>query len=65
MKYISDEELETAIANPKNQEMVRKVCSYYAKSLPPDTLKACGAAAIWRCLQSHKSDMGQQFTSSL
>lgn len=65
MKQISNVELEQAIADPENQSMIRRVCSYYTKTLSPETLKACGEAAVWRCLQSHRDDMGQRFTSSL
>lgn len=65
MKPISDIELEQAIANPANQDMIRRVCSFYSKTLTPETLKACGEAAVWRCLQSHDDTKGQRFTSSL
>jgi len=65
MKQITDEELRKAINDPANQDMIRRVCSYYTKTLSQEALKACGDAAIWRCLQSHRDDMGQKFTSSL
>lgn len=64
-KHITNEELREAINNPENQEMVKKVCAYYANTLSPATLKACSDAAIWRCLQSHEDNKGQKFTSSL
>ena len=65
MKLITNEELEQAIADPANQSMIKRVCSFYSKTLSPEVLKACGEAAVWRCLQSHRDDMGQKFTSSL
>ena len=64
-QHISNDELRQAIDDPENQDMIRRVCAYYSRTLSPDTLKACGEAAIWRCLQSHRDDMGQKFTSSL
>ena len=65
MKQISDFELEQAIANPNNQTMIKKVCSFYSRLLSPSILKSCGDTAVWRCLRSHRDDMGQKFTSSL
>lgn len=64
-KYISNDDLMAAIADPKNQQMISKVCKRYSNALAPSVLKSCGEAAVWRCLQSHIDGKGNSFTSSL
>lgn len=62
---VTNQDLEAARQNPDNKHLMQSVCACYANILPPDTLTSCKDIALWRCLQSHKSNMGQVFTSSL
>lgn len=62
---ITNQDLDTARKNPDNKYLMQSVCACYAKILSPDTLMLCKDMALWRCLRSHKNNMGQVFTSSL
>lgn len=64
-REISSEELEAAINNRDNINILKKMGMAYSNRLSPDELKNCADLAIWKTLQSHKNNRGQKFTSSL
>ena len=54
-----------AYYNIDNQKIIKAVLSTYRGRLDEDTLIDCGLNALWRCLQSHKTEFTTKFTTSL
>lgn len=64
-RHITDEEYEKAYKDENNRNIIKAASASYIKILDPDTLKNCGAAALWRAMAYYRPDKNQKFTSSL
>lgn len=64
-KPVSDEQMERALANSDNANIIRSVLQKFAGQLHEDDLYTCGLHALWRALQYHDDSYGQKFTTSL
>ena len=65
MKYVTDEEFETAYNNQDNKNIIKAVTKKYSKILSKDDQTSCGMHGLWRCIQNHDDKYGRKFTTSL
>jgi RNA polymerase sigma factor (sigma-70 family) len=64
-KFVTNEQIDAALAVEDNMNIIRKVTAKYASVIHYDDLRTCGLNALWRTLQCHDPSYNQKFTTSL
>ena len=66
MKEVTNEELQEALKNEDNINVMNKICMKYANVIPYEELERCKLVAVWQAIERYDSTKGNcKFTSFL
>lgn len=64
-RHVTNEEMEVALKNTDNTNIIRSVLFKYKDLINEDDLETCGLSGLWRALGYFRPEYGKKFTTNL